>query len=65
MVEEAVAAGYCFSDGWQKSYPKIQILTVEEILASKTVNLPPNLRTFKQAEKIDQKSEDQATFGFE
>lgn len=44
MIEEAVGAGFYHSDGWSKDYPKIQILTVEELLFGKTVRLP---RTFR------------------
>ncbi|HQU93866.1 MAG TPA: site-specific DNA-methyltransferase, partial [Pyrinomonadaceae bacterium] len=49
MQEEAVGAGFYHSPGWNKDYPKIQILTVEELLAGKNVQLPPNIGTFKQA----------------
>jgi hypothetical protein len=65
MLEEAVGAGFYHSPGWNKDYPKIQILTVEELLPGKTVQLPPNLQTFKQAAKIGQKSDDQGMFTFE
>jgi len=65
MLEEAVGAGFYNSPGWNKDYPKIQILTVEDLLNGKTVQLPPNLQTFKQAEKIGQRADDQATLGFE
>jgi site-specific DNA-methyltransferase (adenine-specific) len=32
MVTEAVSAGYFRSQTWQKDYPRIQILTIEELL---------------------------------
>jgi len=41
MRVEAVSAGFYHSDRWQKDYPKIQILTVEELLAGKQPSLPP------------------------
>lgn len=52
MKEEAAGKGFYHSPGWNKDYPKLQILTVEEILAGKQVELPPNIDTFKQAQKI-------------
>jgi site-specific DNA-methyltransferase (adenine-specific) len=41
MRVEAVSAGFYHSDRWQKDYPKIQILTVEELLGGKQPQLPP------------------------
>ena len=52
MVTEAVGKGFYFSEGWNKDYPKLQILTIEDLFAGKQPELPPNLTTFKQAEKI-------------
>jgi site-specific DNA-methyltransferase (adenine-specific) len=59
MLEEATGLGFYHSPGWNKDYPRLQILTVEEILAGKTVDLPPNLQTFKQAGKAFQDANDQ------
>ena len=41
MRVEAVSAGFYHSALWEKDYPKIQILTVEELLAGKQPALPP------------------------
>ena len=41
MRTEAVSAGFYHSDTWQKDYPKVQILTVEDLLAAKQPQLPP------------------------
>ena len=51
MITEAVSAGFYHSERWLKDYPRIQILTVEEILAGKRVNMPAESFTFKKAEK--------------
>ncbi len=51
ILTEAAEKGFYHSPGWNKDYPRLQILTVEEILGGKTVDLPPNLQTFKQAGK--------------
>ena len=56
-----VGEGFYHSPGWNKDYPKIQIITVEEILAGKTVNLPPNIQTFKKATRVTGGSEVQTS----
>lgn len=65
MIEEAVGSGFYHSPGWNKDYPKIQILTVEDLLSGKNVQLPPNIGTFKQAGKVATQGEDQGALGFE
>ena len=65
MLEEAAEKGFYHSPGWNKDYPRLQILTVEEILDGKTVDLPPNLDTYKQAQKIVAASDDQRSLGFD
>ena len=52
MQKEAVAAGFYHSDGWNKDYPKLQILTIADLLSGVDVKLPPATITFKQAEKV-------------
>ena len=47
-----------------KDYPRLQLLTVEDLLAGKTVDLPPNLQTYKQAGKVSSESKDQGMLGF-
>ena len=53
----AEAAGAGFYEGWGgKKYPKLQILTVEELLAGKGVDMPPLDQvsaTFKKAPKAE------------
>lgn len=59
MIDEAASAGFFTSEGWGK-FPRIQVLTIEEILAGKTVQMPQTLeRTLKQAEKLVAESDDQ------
>lgn len=54
MVTEAVTAGYYHSEIWQKDYPRIQILTIEDLLDGKNIEMPPSAYgTFKQAERIE------------
>jgi len=55
MRTEAVTAGFYDSDTWGKKYPKVQILTVAELLAGKKVEMPPIRQvgaTFKKAPKV-------------
>jgi site-specific DNA-methyltransferase (adenine-specific) len=54
MVTEAVTAGYYHSKFWNKDFPTIQILTINELLKEPRVDMPPrdHTQTFKQAEKI-------------
>ena len=59
MINEAASAGFFHSEGWHKDYPRIQILTVEELLEGKQVNMPPSGITFKQAEALHQETTDQ------
>ncbi len=50
---EAVSAGFYRSPGWGKDYPKLQILTVADLLAGAEVRMPPTMTTFKQAGKAE------------
>jgi hypothetical protein len=55
MEHEAVSAGFYKSPGWNRVYPKIQILTIKELLIQgKKVDMPPEWGTFKQAQRADQ-----------
>ena len=64
MEKEAVSAGYYFSDLWQEKYPKIQILTVEELLAGVQPQIPPSAQgAFKQAQRVKKKEGKQGELG--
>ena len=49
MEAEAIAAGFYHSPGWDRDYPRLQILTVADLLAGAEVRMPPAHGTFKQA----------------
>jgi len=56
MQAEAASAGFYDSPWWNKRYPKIQILTIEELLHGKAIDYPPARQvnaTFKEAPKAD------------
>ena len=60
-----MSAGFFHSDGWNRDYPRIQILTIEELLTGKQIEMPPSGVTFKQAEKIAGENNDQGRLGFD
>lgn len=51
METEAVSAGFYTSPGWQRDYPRLQILTIADLLDGITPKLPPSHNTFQQATK--------------
>jgi site-specific DNA-methyltransferase (adenine-specific) len=64
MKREAVSAGFYKSELWQQAYPKIQILTVEELLAGAQVQMPPTFQgTFKHAPKVKKEEGKQGQLG--
>jgi site-specific DNA-methyltransferase (adenine-specific) len=66
MKVEAVDAGYYHSPIWDKNYPKIQILTIDELLHGQTVDMPPQTQTsvtFAKAPKIPKKEGEQLAMG--
>ncbi len=65
MLTEAAEKGFYHSPGWNKDYPRLQILTVEDLLAGKTVDLPPNIDTYKKPQTMTAESDDQGVLGFE
>lgn len=63
MVKEAVTAGYYHSAFWNKDYPKIQILTIGEMLEGKEILMPPASGTFKEAPKAEKDGPEQPGLG--
>lgn len=52
MKTEAASAGHYTSPGWNRSYPRLQILTVEGLLAGvEQLDRPPTSVTFNEAPK--------------
>ncbi len=51
MQREAVSAGLYHSPNWNKDYPKLQILTIEDLLNGASVQMPPTASTYKKAQK--------------
>ena len=56
MITEAVSAGFYESPHWGKC-PRIQILTISDLLKGTKVNMPPQHGTFKQAQRVKGEAE--------
>jgi len=54
MLTEAATAGVYRSPGWGKDFPKLQILTVADLLRGAEIKMPPAHGTFKQAQRVQQ-----------
>lgn len=50
MRKEAVIKGFYKSITWPKGYPRIQIVTIEDLLLGKKPDIPPTHTIFKEAE---------------
>jgi len=52
MREDAASSGFYESRGWGKRYPRLQLLTIADLLAGKSIDYPPHAQvniTFKRA----------------
>lgn len=63
MTTEAIKAGKYHSPGWNQDYRRVQILTIEELLQGKQVQMPPTAQTFKQAQKANKGKGEQEGLG--
>ncbi|MHB0859612.1 MAG: site-specific DNA-methyltransferase [Anaerolineae bacterium] len=52
MVTEALGAGFYHSPGWNRDYPRMQIRTIEELLAGKVFDFPQANVTLATAERV-------------
>ena len=52
MIREAASAGFYESPGWNQKYPRVQILTIQELLSGKAIDMPPGNVSFKQAQQV-------------
>jgi DNA modification methylase len=62
MLTEAVTASFFDSKTWGKKYPKLQLLTIAELLSGKKIDMPPIRQvgaTFKEAEKFKEDKSEQ------
>jgi len=64
MRAEAAQAGFYHSDTWNRDYPKVQILTIAELLDGKQIDMPPIQQvnqTFRRAKR--EKGKDSGQMG--
>jgi len=62
MKTEAVTAGFYESEVWGRKYPKVQLLTIAELLEGKRVDMPPIRQvgaTFRKAPRAKDKQGEQ------
>lgn len=64
MVKEAVSAGFYESKLWQQKYPRLQILSIEDLLRGEEIKMPPPYSAFKKAQWVEKKEGTQGEFGF-
>ena len=60
MRNEAVKGGFFHSEIWQKDYPKIQLRTIDELLAGKGFEIPVGLPAFQAAQRVKPSQGEQA-----
>ena len=57
MVTEAAAAGFYESDFWKKKFPRVQIITIEEMLGGKRPDIPWGKAPFAKAPTEKEKAQ--------
>lgn len=57
MITEAASAGFYRSPGWGQDFPKIQILTIDQLLQGAEIRMPPAHGTFRQAQRVEAQGE--------
>jgi len=62
MTTEAVTAGFYHSPMMSRDYPKIQILSIEDLLDDAKVNMPASSVTFQQAPRETKQGEQKSLF---
>ena len=62
MKKEALSAGYYESEGWLKKYPRIQILTIEQLFDGVKIKMPEDLPQFKKAKRVSKKKSEKDFF---
>lgn len=68
MRAEAAGAGFYVSTAWKRKHPRLQVLTVAELLEGKRIDYPPSAQvnvTFKKAPKAKAREAEQLTLAAE
>jgi len=64
MIKEAVSAGFFSSELWQRKYPRLQILSIEDLLNEKPIQMPAPYGTYKKAQRVKKQQGQQTGFEF-
>ncbi|MHB1438922.1 MAG: DNA methyltransferase, partial [Thiobacillus sp.] len=64
MIKEAVSAGFFSSELWQRKFPRLQILSIEDLLNDKQIQMPAPYGAFKKAQRVKKGEEKQTGFEF-
>jgi DNA modification methylase len=56
MVADGKLEGEYYSEGWREKYPKVQIITIEELLSGKKPLIPPPYKKRGKGSALDLKS---------
>jgi hypothetical protein len=62
MKSEAVSAGFYRSEYMQKDYPRIQLITINELLHGAEPQMPPRHNPYKLAERRSRQTEQKSLF---
>lgn len=68
MRREVASGGFYTSHSWNKKYPRLQILTIAELLEGKGIDYPPSKHvnvTFKKAPKLKTQAAEQLSLAAE
>ena len=57
MLLEAESCGFYHSANWNKDFPKLQIVTIEQLLNGATAQMPPTAATHKKAQREAEQAE--------
>ena len=60
MTTEAATAGFYDSEFWKRKFPRVQIITVEEMLAGKRPDMPWGKAPFAKAPTEKEKAQQDA-----
>ena len=52
MRQEGIEAGTYHSEAWNRSFPRVQIVTIAELLAGQKADVPPMRATFERAQRL-------------
>jgi site-specific DNA-methyltransferase (adenine-specific) len=63
MRTEALSAGFYHSPGWNRDYPRLQILTIADLLHGAEVKMSSTSVTFKQAQRVEKADAEQKELG--